>query len=260
MEEVMAASTSSYSIQMVEKAFELLGILAETPENVSTQRLEEKLGLSRNRLFRLLATLQSRGLVEREELPGTYRLGLGSVATAQKILRNVSLIRHAHPVMENLARKHDEAVYLTVLDGDEVMFLDMVDSGQQIRPLPMVGERVPFFTNAAGKILRAVDSSDLLERRLRHKGTKKNVPDSETLVRELEAIRSRGVAVDAGGLGEGLISVAVAVKDYAGKVIGALTVLAPSFRMLTERLEQEIIPSLLEGAEILSFQYGYARV
>lgn len=251
--------SSAYSILMVEKAFELLDILAEARDSVNPPVLEERLGLSRNRVFRLLATLEARGLVKRDELPAGYRLGFGSVATAQKIIRNVSLIRHAHPIMESLARRHDEAVYLTVLEGDEVMFLDMVDSGQEVRPLPMVGEKVPFFTNAAGKILRALDSRDLLEKCLRGRGKKRKVPDPEKLVSELEAIRSRGVAIDAGGMGEGLISVAVAVKDYAGKVVGALTVLAPSFRMLTERLEKEIIPSLQEGAEILSFQFGYAR-
>jgi DNA-binding IclR family transcriptional regulator len=53
--------------------------------------------------------------------------------------------------------------------------------------------------------------------------------------------------------------VAVAVKDYAGKVIGAITMLGPSFRMLSERLEQEIIPSLIEGADLLSMKLGYAK-
>ncbi len=76
---------------------------------------------------------------------------------------------------------------------------------------------------------------------------------------ELNAIREKGVAIDSEGLGEGVISVAVAVRDYAGKVIGALTMLGPSFRMVASRLEDEIIPSLTEGAEILSMKFGYAR-
>jgi DNA-binding IclR family transcriptional regulator len=71
-------------------------------------------------------------------------------------------------------------------------------------------------------------------------------------------IRSNGgVAVDCNGLGEGISSVAVAVKDYAGKVIGAITLLAPSFRMLQERIEDEIIPSLIEGAALISGKLGY---
>jgi len=69
-----------------------------------------------------------------------------------------------------------------------------------------------------------------------------------------------GVAVDFGGLGEGICAVAVTIKDYAGKVVGALTMLAPSFRMLQERLEMEIIPSMRESAEILSMKFGYVKI
>ena len=67
----------------------------------------------------------------------------------------------------------------------------------------------------------------------------------------------RWVATDSGGLDEGIISVAVAVKDYAGHVIGAITVLGRSFRFLKERMEMEIIPSLVEGAALASEKFGY---
>ena len=77
---------------------------------------------------------------------------------------------------------------------------------------------------------------------------------------ELAEIRKKGVAVDFGGLGDGVCAVAVVIRDYAGKVVGALTLLAPSFRMLQERLEQEIIPSMLEGAEELSMKFGYMKI
>jgi len=81
----------------------------------------------------------------------------------------------------------------------------------------------------------------------------------DRLASELTDIRARGVAIDSGGLGEGIISVAVAVRDYAGKVVGAITLIGPSFRMLAERLESKIIPSMLEGGELLSEKFGYAR-
>ena len=74
---------------------------------------------------------------------------------------------------------------------------------------------------------------------------------------ELREIRKRGVAVDLGGLGEGIVSVAVAVRDYSGKIIGAITLIVPAFRIIGSRLENEIIPSLKEGADLLSGKFGY---
>jgi DNA-binding IclR family transcriptional regulator len=59
-------------------------------------------------------------------------------------------------------------------------------------------------------------------------------------------------------MAEGIITVAVAVRDYAGKAVGAITMLGPSFRMLTDRLEREIIPSMILEAGRLSEKFGYA--
>jgi len=106
--------------------------------------------------------------------------------------------------------------------------------------------------------MKAVDSRDLLEKQYKKNDLRGRVPDLDQLENELQEIRVAGVAVDNGGLGEGIISVAVAIRDYAGKVVGAITMLGPSFRMLTERIENEIIPSMMEGAAELSGKFGYA--
>jgi DNA-binding IclR family transcriptional regulator len=255
----MSKDKGSYAVLTVEKALDLLEVLSEEPTDATLPFLADKLEVSRNKAFRLLATLEKRGLVEREEWSGSYRLGIPAVELAQRFLKGASLIRHAHPVMEGLARKHDEAVYMTVLRGDEVLFLDMVDCDRQVKAASLVGKRFPFFTNASGKAIKALESRELPGKpgkKRTARGVALNLAELET---ELNAIREKGVAIDSEGLGEGVISVAVAVRDYAGKVIGALTMLGPSFRMVASRLENEIIPSLTEGAEILSMKFGYAR-
>jgi DNA-binding IclR family transcriptional regulator len=257
---LMDRERGTYSVQSVLKAFDLLEALAAEDSVATIPILAKKLDLSRNKIFRLLATLEDKGLVERDDPTGTFRLGIYAFEMAQHILKSASLIRLAHPVMEELARKHDEAVYITVLNNDEVLFLDMVDSFQQIKATAMVGRRFPFFTNAAGKAIKAMSSTDMIERLGKRRASMNGIPDVKKLETELRDIRLAGVAVDFGGLGEGICAVAVAIKDYAGKVVGALTMLAPSFRMLQERLEMEIIPSMQESAEILSMKFGYAKI
>lgn len=256
----MERERGTYSVQAVVKAFDLLEILSAEGSNPTVPLLAKKLELSRNKVFRLLATLEDRGLIERDEATGTYRLGLFAFEMAQHILKSASLIRLAHPILEELVKKHDEAMYITVMNNDEVLFLDMVDSFQQVKTVPLVGRRFPFFTNAAGKAIKAMSSADVLERMGKRQASKSGIPDIKKLESELWDIRQKGVAVDFGGLGEGICAVAVAIKDYAGKVVGALTMLAPSFRMLQERLDREIIPSMLDGAEVLSMKFGYAKI
>ncbi len=254
----MAEKNTVYTVQTVDKALELLEAVAEAEHSVSLPSLAAKTGLSRNKAFRILATLCEKGLVERDVDTGAYRVGVNSVPLAQKLLQSSSIVALAHPVLEELARRHDEAVYMTVIKDDEVLFLNMVDCERQVKAAPFVGRKFPFFTNAAGKVMKALDSRDLLERLCKKRGRSAGVPDLAALETELQQIRSTGVAVDDGGLGEGISSVAVAIRDYAGKVVGAITMLGPSVRMFADRLENEIIPSMLEGAQMLSGKLGYA--
>lgn len=266
---------------MAKKALELLEILAEGEQD-SVSALARKAGTSRYKTARLLANLEGRGLVEFTAESGKYAVASGSGLLRQKLVKqpgqsaNVgaaeewrtpnqeamyrTILQDARPVMESLARRHNEAMYLTILKGNEVLFLDMVDCHRPVKAEPLVGRRFPFFSNAAGKVLRAIDSWDLLEKiGKRWRRGQGRYPELAGLQAELELIRQKGVAVDCGGLGDGVITVAVAVRDYTGKVIGALTLIGPSFRLLSERLENEIIPSLLLGGEMLSSKFGYAR-
>ncbi|HJV34042.1 IclR family transcriptional regulator [Geomonas sp.] len=265
---------TNYTIRNVKKALELIEKLAESREELTLPQLADSVSFTRNRTFRLLETLIEKGMVERDSVSGAYRLGASTVALGQKLAGTANLATHtkselrrsadgshlvsyAHPILEELARRHEEAVYMTVIKDNEVLFLNMVDCARPVKAEPLVGRKFPFFTNAAGKVMKAVDSWDLLERLCRREEGRGKQPDLDQLAIELQEIRATGVAVDHGGLGEGIISVAVAVRDYAGKVVGAITMLGPSFRMLAERVEQEIIPSLQEGAGVLSARFGY---
>ena len=271
----MQDTDTDYTIHNVKKALELLEKLAESEEPLTLKDLTESISFSSTKTFRLLATLNEKGLVERDAVTGSYQLGTRAEAfgkrlldssnlavevhpVGQRLLDSSNLVSYSHPVMEKLARKYDEAVYLTVLKDNEVLFLNMVDCEQLIKAGPLVGRKFPFFTNAAGKVMKAVDSWDLLEKLCKRDKRSGKRPDLGKLASEMQQIRVTGVAVDNGGLGDGIISVAVAVRDYAGKVVGALTMLGPSFRMLAERIDNEIIPSMQEGADLLSKRFGYA--
>ena len=247
-----------YIMKSVSCALGILDMLTGFPTGLSLKQIADHFELTRNKAFRLMSTLCEAGLVERDAEAGTYRLGVYSVALGQKFVMNSSVVNYAHPIIEQLARKHGEAVYMSVLNDEEVLFIDMVDCGQPVKATSLLGRRFPFFTNAAGKALKALDSRDMLERFFKRRGKARMSADEvKHLVTELEEIRSKGVAVVRDDSGGGIISVAVAVRDYAGKAVCAITLIGPSVRMLAGRLENEIIPSLLAGADELSQKFGY---
>ena len=235
----------SYTIQSVENALDVLEALGEGPDDVRISHLSSRLGLNKTSVFRLLATFERRGYVEKEDRNGTYRLGLTAYEIGQKFLLRMNLLRKAKPMMERLAFRCDEAVYLAVPREDQVLLLDLVDTSQQVTTISLVGQRFPLRETAAGKAILASTSSTI------------GAPGAPLTPDENRSIIERGGAIDHGVLGEDIASVAVPVYDTHDAHLGALVVVAPDFRMDADRIQSEILPWLIEAGEITSSRLGH---
>jgi DNA-binding IclR family transcriptional regulator len=236
----------------------VLELVAEGSTRPTATGLAAALGMRRGELSRLLAALVGRGLISRNSR-GVYTIAPVAEGLAQYLVSQRSVISHARPFLEELATKHGESVSLSVLRNDQLIVLDVAEVRRQESSPSLVGRCSPSLATTAGKAIRAFQSRDLLEKWVRERAKWVRKLDLERLFAELDAIRSAGVAVDVGSLEEGIGSVAATVRDYAGKVVCALTVLGPSIRMFTERIEAEIVPSLVAGAELLSTKFGCAK-
>jgi ribonuclease P protein component len=214
----------SYSIHSVENALDLLEALSEEPDEFRISHLSEKLGMNKTSVFRLLATFENRGFVEREEPSGKYRLGLSIYEMSQKFLSRMRLLRKARPVMEQMVRQCNESAYLVVRRHEEGLFLDMVDSAQKVKIVSLVGRRFPLASTAAGKVFITFG--------------------------ENAGTEEKGRAAKAA-------PAAVPLFNGNGELAGVLALLGPDFRMPAEKLEHQLLPLLKETGEIISSKLGY---
>lgn len=247
-------STSLYSIG---KALELMEMIADSSTPHKLETLAGQIGLSQAKTARIINLLMEMGYIEHDKRCYSYLPGINSIRLSQKTLDNQNILKQAKPFMESLEKAHDEAVYVVFMKDTDVVFMDMVDSGQQVKAASVIGQRFPFFSNAAGKVIMAFEPRDYLHKYVQKAFRKAPPEELERFEQEISDIRANRVAVDVGGLGDGITTIAVAITDYAGKVLGALALMGPSFRLITERLEEEIIPSLLGNAQQLSAKFGY---
>lgn len=228
----------SYSIQSVENALDVLEALCDEDGEVRISRLSEKLKMNKTSVFRLLATFEGRGYVEKEETSGKYRLGLTAYEVGQKLLSRMELLKQARPVMERLVRDCNEAVYITVRRGNDILFLDMVDTTQKVKIVSLVGKRFPLETSAAGQIILAF--------------SKQPRPGVAQRADEYEIIRKQGYSVDTGMLGEDITSIACPLFCSGGSLNGALCVVGPTFRMNVDTLR----PQMQEASSVISSKLG----
>ncbi len=246
----------SYSIQSVENALNVLEALCDEEEEVRITRLSEKLNMNKTSVFRLLATFEHRGYVERDVASGKYRLGLAAYEMGQKFLCRMSLLKKARPVMDRLVRECNEAIYLTVRRDDDLLFLDVIDTPLQVKIVSLVGKRYPLGSSAAGRILLAgtLDKEDSANDIKSQISTQILVSLS---VEELHKIRTDGFCMDLGSLGEGVTCLAVPLRNIHGDIIAGLCMIGPDFRMSSGQIEQNLLPRLKNAGEIISSKLGY---
>lgn len=238
----------SYSIQSVDNALDLLEVLCEVEDEVRISQLSEQLGMNKTSVFRLLATFENRGYVEKDARNGKYRLGLATYEMGQKALARMRLLRTAKPAMEKLARASNEATYLAIPRAAECLLLDMVDTLQQVKIISLLGRRFPLTGPSAGLMILACRPSLLKHYREDSSAGRKE---------QLPTIAQQGYAVDRGGFGEGTASLSVPLFNGQEQVLGSLCLAGPDFRFTEDKIHQVLLPQLREAGIVISSKLGY---
>jgi len=151
----MSIKKQEYVLGSVNNALRLLEAFNPEKPEMSIAELSRALGVSRSTAFRLLATLQIRGYVTQDPVTNKYRLGLKLLHLGGFVQRELTLCREARPFLETLSRKCGETVHLAILEQEEVIFIDKVESYRPMRMGSYVGARMPAYCTGTGKVLLA---------------------------------------------------------------------------------------------------------
>lgn len=250
---------SNYIIRSVSHALDVIEQFYGEADELGVTELSKRLKLHKNNIFRLLATLESRGYIEQNKATENYRLGVRSLQLGQAYIGRMGLLRQARPIMEALVKQCRESAFVAVARRGGMVPLDSVDADQPIRLASQLGETLPFHCTAAGKAQLAFEPEDELKARLPDlkKYTASTLTERPALLQQLRAVVEKGYAVDAGEYVEDVRSLAVPIKDYTGHVVGALAVSGPAYRLANDRLHKEMAPLVLKAGGELSSRLGH---
>jgi len=252
---------SDYIIQSVDHALDVMEAFHGEEDELGITELSRRLKLHKNNIFRILATLENRGYIEQNRVTDNYRLGLGTLELGQTYIRHTGLLRVARPITEQLGKKVNENVYIGILKENYAFYLDVVESAHTVRVLSRVGCRVPTYCSAMGKAQLAFETPETISEVLGKKELKKFTPstlsDRDKIVEHLALVKELGYAVDDEEWDEGVRCVAAPIYDYTRKVVGAVSISAPSVRMPMEQVKKEYVPMIIEACEEISDRLGY---
>lgn len=260
----MKKAKSDYLIQSVSRALDILEAFAVGQEELGVTELSRKLKLHKNNVFRLLATLETRGYVEQDRETGNYRLGMRTFEVASVFLHHLGLVKQARTVLEQLATETGETAYLAVLDGPWVVCVDMVETRHAVRVMPWLGQRLPAHATALGKAQLAFRPHDELEQLWKQHPpvarTPRTMTDPGRLADELQQLAAQEAALEDEEAASGVRGAAAPVRDYQKRVVGAIGVVGPVSRVGPERLQGELVSRVKAAAQAVSRRLGYAVI
>ena len=244
------------TVQVLERMFTLLEILASHEEAVSLKEISEKSGLHSSTAHRILNDLATGRLVERPAT-GSYRLGMRLLELGNLVKERLNVRDAALLPMRELHRLIQQPVNLSVRQGDEIIYVERAyseRSGMQV--VRAIGGRAPLHLTSVGKLFLASDDPQRLRTYATRTGlpgqTRNSITQLPVLERELSKARQKGVARDDEELELGVRCMAAGIYDDQSKLIAGLSISAP-----TDRLDEQWLAKLQSTANEISAALGY---
>lgn len=232
-----AVEDRDYSVRAVERVCSILDLLQQSIDGVSLIDVAKATDLPKSSAFRYLWTLEAHRYVERDPASGLFRPGLGFVTMQSRQLE--VLRERIRPWLEKVRDALGETTNLGILDGDSVIYLDIVESRRGVRLAATRGNRDPLHSTALGKAIAAYLPEARVREILQQAGmprrTANTITNAEDYLAELSRVRRTGYAVD--NAENELDGRCVAVPLLGTRLPLALSVSAPAARFPVQDLE-----------------------
>jgi DNA-binding IclR family transcriptional regulator len=247
----------SPSIQVLERMFQLLDLLASYQDPVSLKIISEKTGLHPSTAHRILNDLVIGRYVNRPEA-GNYRLGMRLLELGNLVKARLDVREAALGPMRELHKLTNQPVNLSVRQGDEIVYIERAfseRSGMQV--VRAIGGRAPLHLTSVGKLFLAYDEPQRVRAYASRTGlaghTRNSITNLPTLEKELSRVQQMGLARDEEELELGVRCMAAAILDDQGRLVAGLSISAPA-----DRLEDAWIAKLKSTAAEISASLGHA--
>jgi len=209
--------------------------------------------------YRILVTLEARGLVEFDPGPQLWHIGPQAFLIGARYLRRTSLVERARPVLRRLMERTGETANLGVAKDGHVLFVSQVETHASIRAFFPPGTLSPMHASGIGKALLAQMSGEARSRALHAAGLERFTDKTWTDPAEIEAdivrTRDRGYAIDDEEKTEGMRCIAAPVFDLHGEVVAGISVSGPVSRVSDAEIDR-LAEAVTSAAKALSAALG----
>ena len=231
---IRARESKSAPVGVVVKILKILEAIHDSPTGLQLKQVAKQTDINKSTAYRFLAHLEGEGYLYRDD-GGAYVIGpklarLGSGINYEESLRKIS-----RSILHKLWITTGETVNLSVLDGQEVLYLDVIESSHTFRLASQVGSRRPLYCTSLGKAAMAFLPPEQVDELLTSctfvRQTPHTLASKPKLKKDLEKVRQRGYALDDEEAVMGARCVAAPIFDGGGRVAACISVSGPITRI-----------------------------
>ncbi|GIP40076.1 IclR family transcriptional regulator [Paenibacillus sp. J31TS4] len=223
-----------HHLSSVKNGCRLLKLFLGPAREWGVTELSRQLDLSKGAVHKLLATLESEGFIRQNETNKQYSLGFSLLELGMQVLKTHSLVDFAHSYLQKLAESTTELACLCLLDGEEAIYVDKIESVHPIRFNVDAYRKFPLYATSASRAILAYQPEETIDRVLAggiRAFTKHSVTDPAEMKKRILRIRENGYEVSSNLRNVGVTGIASPIHDAAGQVVASVSLIGPSDRM-----------------------------
>jgi len=248
------------SVQVLNRAFEILEALSVEKDGLGVTALSERTGLSKSTVHRIVASLADGGYVGKNPTTGHYEVGIKLIEMVSYYINGMELHTEARPYLRGLTASLNLTTHLGILEGTEVMYVEKLDIFPNVRLFSQVGFRVPAHCSSLGKCLLSglpgAELDALLDSRELVRYTQNTITDRDALKAQLAQVRRRGYAVDDQEQELDHRCIGAPIFDYRGEIVAAISA-SGSTTMLGDERIAPVAEQVKQAALEVSRRLGY---
>lgn len=252
-----------YRTQVLDRTIRMLDVLAESSEELGPSELAARLSIHKSTIHRLLTVLERHRFVRKHPTRGKYSLGMRLFELGSRAVAHLNLRECAEPYLRRLVEETHETAHICVLNGTEMLSVANVEGPWTLRAPSTIGRRTSVHCSSGGKAFAAYLPDRTLDELIAQlpfkQHTRHTLVTRAAFKAELQRVRVQGFAVDDEEVEEGLRCVGAPVRNHTGRVIAALSIAGPVFRMKNGRIP-ELARAVIASARDLSKELGYQKV
>ena len=255
-----AEGTGRGGIQSLERAFAILEQVALHRDGITLAELCKSVGLHTSTTFHLVRTMVQLGYSSQDAHSKKYKIGSKIFSLAAGALDENELANRVTPVLELLTERTGESSHFAIRSSDDIVILARTGGAGMFQLVDRAGAVRPPNATAIGKVLLSALTPAQLERYVEKREfsrfTPKTIVEREAMLIELKKVRRDGIAFDDGELDAEVRCVAVPVRDFLGRVAGAIGISGPMWRLSLQSLHEKS-KLVRQSAVEFSAELGY---